>query len=132
MRLDGDAPQAERAAEGTAAFAARFEDLPADRRCTPVVRVLLDDGTSQSARGDDFAVGAPPQAPAITIVRANFQEHIRAGRIALQRAPCVPGLGACDAPFNALYLPPRPRRLRPAQSGGLGSLVPRPREDPWR
>jgi poly(hydroxyalkanoate) depolymerase family esterase len=103
VALDGDAPQAERAAEGAAAFAARFENLAADRLYTPVVRVVLDDGTSQSARGDDFAVGAPPQAPAITIVRGNFQEHIRAGRIALQRAPCMPGLGVCDAPFNTLY-----------------------------
>jgi poly(hydroxyalkanoate) depolymerase family esterase len=60
VRLDGDAPQAERAAEGTASFAARFEDLPADRRYLPVVRVALDDGTSHTAVGDEFAIGAPP------------------------------------------------------------------------
>jgi poly(hydroxyalkanoate) depolymerase family esterase len=103
VRLDGDAPQAERAAAGTASFAASFEDLPSDRRYLPVVRVALEDGTSHTAVGDTFAIGAPPGPPAITTVRANFHEHILAGRIAVQRAPCVVGLGVCDADFNALF-----------------------------
>jgi poly(hydroxyalkanoate) depolymerase family esterase len=103
VRLDGDAPQPERAAEGTAAFAARFENLPADRLYTPVVRVVLEDGSSQSATGAGFAIGRPPGAPVITTALGNFQEHILAGRIAVQQAPCVIGLGVCDADFNTLF-----------------------------
>jgi hypothetical protein len=103
VRLDGDAPQAERAAEGTTSFAARFEDLPADRRYSPVVRVALDDGTSHRTVGDEFEIGSPPDAPVITTVRANFHEHILAGRIAVQQAPCVVGLGVCDADFSTLF-----------------------------
>jgi poly(hydroxyalkanoate) depolymerase family esterase len=103
VRLDGKAPQPERAAAGTTSFSARFDDLPDDRRYTPVVRVVLDDATSQSAAGPEFAVGEPPQEPVINTARGNFQEHILAGRIAVQRPPCVVGLGVCDADFNTLF-----------------------------
>jgi poly(hydroxyalkanoate) depolymerase family esterase len=103
VRLDGNAPQPERPAEGTTSFSARFEDLPDDRFYTPVVRVVLEGGASQSMSGVEFALGSPLQAPAINTVRANFQEHILAGRIAVQRGPCMLGLGVCDAGFNALF-----------------------------
>jgi hypothetical protein len=104
VRLDGDAPQAERRAEGTASFSARFEDLQDDQRYTPVVRVVLDDGATQSAAGPEFALGEPPEEPVVDTARATFQEHILAGRIAVQRPPCVLGLGVCDADFNALFV----------------------------
>ncbi|HYZ27162.1 MAG TPA: PHB depolymerase family esterase [Geminicoccaceae bacterium] len=103
LRLEGTAPQAERPAEGSPAFQARFEDLPNDTRYTPVARVVLDDGTSQSATGDDFAIGEPPEVPEINAVHGTFQEHILAGRIAVQQAPCMLGLGVCDADFNTLF-----------------------------
>jgi poly(hydroxyalkanoate) depolymerase family esterase len=104
VRLDGDAPQAERTAAGTTSFSARFEKLEEDQRYTPVVRVVLDDGTTQSAAGPEFAIGEPPKEPAVDSVRGNFQEHILAGRIAVQRPPCVLGLGVCDADFNTLFV----------------------------
>jgi poly(hydroxyalkanoate) depolymerase family esterase len=103
VRLDGEAPQPERAAEGTTTFAVRFDDLPDDRLYTPVVRVVLEGGASQSARGIEFALGSPLRAPAINTVRGNFHEHILAGRIAVQRRPCMLGLGVCDANFNSLF-----------------------------
>jgi poly(hydroxyalkanoate) depolymerase family esterase len=103
LRLDGAAPQAERSAEGSPAFEARFEDLPDDRRYTPVARIVLDDGTSQRVRGDEFAIGEPPAIPVTNTVHGTFQEHILAGRIAVQRAPCLLGLGVCDADFNTLF-----------------------------
>jgi len=103
VRLDGEAPQPERRAEGTTAFTARFEDLPGDRLYTPVVRVVLEGGASQSASGIEFALGNPLPAPSINTVRGNFQEHILAGRIEVQRGPCMLGLGVCDAGFNALF-----------------------------
>jgi poly(hydroxyalkanoate) depolymerase family esterase len=104
VRLDGDAPQAERTAEGTTAFSARFEDLEDDQRYTPVVRVVLDDGANQTRSGPEFAVGEPPEEPVVETVRGNFQEHILAGRIAIQGPPCALGLGVCDADFNTLFL----------------------------
>ena len=103
VRLDGGASQPERPAEGLTSFSARFDDLPDDRLYTPVVRVVLEGGASQSASGIEFAIGSPPQAPSINTVRGNFQEHILAGRIAVQRGPCMLGLGVCDAGFNALF-----------------------------
>jgi poly(hydroxyalkanoate) depolymerase family esterase len=103
VRLDGSAPQAERTAEGTTSFSARFDNLPQDQRYTPVVRVLLEDGTTQSAAGPQFGIGEPPEDPVVDTVRGNFQEHILAGRIALQQPPCVVGLGVCDADFNTLF-----------------------------
>jgi hypothetical protein len=103
IRLDGAAPQAERPAEGRASFQARFEGLPVDTRYTPVARVVLEDGTSASTTGAAFAIGEPPAAPVINTVQGNFQEHILAGRIAVQRAPCLLGLGVCDADFNTLF-----------------------------
>jgi poly(hydroxyalkanoate) depolymerase family esterase len=103
VRLDGKAPQPERAAAGTTSFSARFDDLQDDRRYTPVVRVVLDDAISQTAAGPEFAVGHPPQEPVINTARGTFQEHILAGRIAVQRPPCVVGLGVCDADFNTLF-----------------------------
>jgi hypothetical protein len=103
VRLDGRAPQPERAAAGTTSFSARFEDLPDGQRYTPVVRVVLDDATTQTAAGPEFAVGEPPREPVINTAQGNFQEHILAGRIAVQRPPCVVGLGVCDADFNTLF-----------------------------
>ena len=103
LRLEGAAPQPERPAEGRPEFQARFEDLPSDTRYTPVARVVLDDGTSQSATGADFAIGEPPEVPEINAVHGTFQEHILAGRIAVQQAPCMLGLGVCDADFNTLF-----------------------------
>jgi poly(hydroxyalkanoate) depolymerase family esterase len=103
VRLDGDAPQAERAAEGTTSFSTRFEDLPDDQRYTPVVRAVLDDGASATAAGPEFAVGQPPQEPVVNTASGNFQEHMLAGRIAVQQPPCLLGLGVCDADFNTLF-----------------------------
>jgi Esterase PHB depolymerase len=103
VRLDGEAPQAERLAEGTMSFSGRFEHLAADQRYTPVVRVVLDDGANETGTGPEFAVGEPPEQPAVETVRGNFQEHMLAGRIAVQRPPCVLGLGVCDADFNTLF-----------------------------
>ena len=104
VRLDGDAPQAERTADGTTSFSARFEDLPDDQRYTPVVRVVLDDDTTKSAAGPEFAVGEPPEEPVVDTARGSFQQHILAGRIAVQGPPCVLGLGVCDADFNTLFV----------------------------
>jgi poly(hydroxyalkanoate) depolymerase family esterase len=104
VRLEGDAPQAERAAEGTTSFSARFEDLADGQRYTPVVRAVFDDGASETESGPEFAVGEPPDEPVVDTVRGNFQEHILAGRIAVQRPPCVLGLGVCDADFNTLFV----------------------------
>jgi poly(hydroxyalkanoate) depolymerase family esterase len=103
VRLDGDAPQPERSAQGTTSFSARFEDLPEDQRYTPVVRAVLDDGASATGTGPDFAIGEPPQEPVVNTVSGNFQEHMLAGRIAVQGPPCVLGLGVCDADFNTLF-----------------------------
>jgi poly(hydroxyalkanoate) depolymerase family esterase len=103
VRLDGDAPQAERPAAGTTSFSARFESLPADRRYTPVVRAVLKNGISQSATGDEFAIGEPPEMPVINTARGSFQEHILAGRIVVQQPPCMLGLGVCDADFSTLF-----------------------------
>jgi poly(hydroxyalkanoate) depolymerase family esterase len=104
VRLDGKAPEAERPAEGTTSFAARFEDLADDQRYIPVVRALFDDGASKTKTGPEFAVGEPPEEPIVDTVRGNFQEHIIAGRIAVQRPPCVLGLGVCDADFSTLFV----------------------------
>jgi hypothetical protein len=54
-------------------------------------------------RGDEFAIGEPPAIPVTNTVHGTFQEHILAGRIAVQRAPCLLGLGVCDADFNTLF-----------------------------
>jgi poly(hydroxyalkanoate) depolymerase family esterase len=104
VRLDGEAPQAERMAEGTTSFSVGFQGLQDDQLYTPVVRAVFDDGTSQTATGAEFAVGAPPEEPVVDTVRGNFQEHILAGRIAVQGPPCVLGLGVCDADFNTLFV----------------------------
>jgi hypothetical protein len=98
VRLDGPAPQPERMASGTATWSATFEDLPDNWRYQPVVRVALADGSGRAAVGPTFVVGQPT-----TTVSASFNEHILAGRIALQRSPCTPGFGACDATFNSLF-----------------------------
>lgn len=45
----------------------------------------------------------PLRQPVINTARGNFQEHILAGRITVQRPPCVVGLGVCDADFNTLF-----------------------------
>jgi poly(hydroxyalkanoate) depolymerase family esterase len=96
--LDGSAPQAEQLASGTAAWSVTFEDLPDDRRYRPIARALLADGSGRSATGPDFTVGDP-----VISVSATFSEHILAGRIAAQAAPCAPGFGVCDADFNSLF-----------------------------
>ena len=93
-----NAPQAERVATGTETWTATFEDLPDNQRYQPVVRVQLSDGSGRSAVGPLFTLGNPT----IT-VSATFNEHIVAGRIAMQRPPCSAGLGVCDADFNGLF-----------------------------
>jgi poly(hydroxyalkanoate) depolymerase family esterase len=98
VRLDGPAPQPERGADGTGTWSARFEDLPDDQRYRPVVRVELADGSTRSAVGPVFTLGNPTIS-----VNALFNEHIIAGRIALQRPPCLPVFGVCDADFNSLF-----------------------------
>jgi len=98
VRLDGTAPQSERAATGTEAWSARFDALPDDQRYRPVVRVETSDGSSRSGVGPSFTLGNP------TIeVSGTFNEHILAGRIAVQRPPCLAGFGVCDADFNSLF-----------------------------
>jgi hypothetical protein len=96
--LDGSAPQEERVADGTASWSATFEDLPDDRRYRPVARVELKDGSGRSATGPAFTLGN-----AVISVSATFNEHILAGRIAVQAPPCAPGYGVCDAGFNSLF-----------------------------
>jgi poly(hydroxyalkanoate) depolymerase family esterase len=98
VRLDGTAPQAERAASGTATWSATFADLPDDQRYRPVARVELSDGSGRSAVGPLFTIGNPT-----TSVSATFSEHILAGRIVAQRPPCAAGFGVCDADFNSLF-----------------------------
>jgi hypothetical protein len=98
VRLDGTAPQPERMASGTATWSATFEDLPDNRRYQPIARVEVGDGSGRAAVGPAFAVGHPT-----TTVSATFNEHILAGRIAVQRGPCTLGFGACDASFNSLF-----------------------------
>jgi poly(hydroxyalkanoate) depolymerase family esterase len=98
VRLDGPAPQPERAAAGTQAWSVRFDELPDDQRYRPIARVELPDGTARSAVGPIFAIGDPTIS-----VSATFNEHILGGRIAVQRPPCQPGFGVCDADFNSLF-----------------------------
>ena len=97
VRLDGTAPQRS-VATGTETWSATFEDLPDNQRYQPVARVELSDGSGRSAVGPLFTLGNPT----IT-VSATFNEHIVAGRIAMQRPPCSAGFGVCDADFNALF-----------------------------
>jgi poly(hydroxyalkanoate) depolymerase family esterase len=98
VRLEGTAPQPERVATGTETWTATFEDLPDHQRYQPVARVELSDGSGRSAVGPLFTLGNPT----IT-VSATFNEHIVAGRIAMQRPPCAAGFGVCDADFNSLF-----------------------------
>jgi hypothetical protein len=104
VRLDGDAPQAERTAEGTAAFSARFEDLEDDQRYTPVVRVLLDDGASETRSGPEFAVGSRRRRRLSRPYAATSRSttSLAASRFRGRRA--LLGLGVCDADFNTLFL----------------------------
>jgi poly(hydroxyalkanoate) depolymerase family esterase len=98
VHLEGTAPQAERVATGIETWSASFENLPDNQRYRPVVRVELSDGSGRSAVGPVFTLGSPT-----TSVSATFNEHIVAGRIAVQRAPCMAGFGVCDADFNSLF-----------------------------
>jgi poly(hydroxyalkanoate) depolymerase family esterase len=98
VRLDGMTPQAEQVATGTETWSAIFEDLPDNQRYRPVARVELSDGSGRSAVGPLFTLGNPT-----TSVSATFNEHIVAGRIAVQRPPCSAGFGVCDADFNSLF-----------------------------
>jgi hypothetical protein len=67
-------------------------------RYRPVARVELSDGTGRSAVGPLFTLGNPTLS-----VSATLNEHIVAGRIAVQRPPCVAGFGVCDTDFNSLF-----------------------------
>ena len=98
VRLEGSAPQPEQVASGTASWSASFEDLPDDRHYRPVARVELSDGSARSAVGPAFTLGNPTIS-----VSGTFNEHILAGRIAVQAPPCTPGFGVCDADFNRLF-----------------------------
>ncbi len=98
VRLEGTAPPPEQTAAGTETWSAQFADLPDDRQYRPVVRVELADGSARSAAGPSFTLGDPTIS-----VSAPFNEHIVAGRIAVQRAPCASGFGACDASFNSMF-----------------------------
>ena len=98
VRLDGAAPQAELVATGTETWSATFDDLPDNQRYQPVARVELADGSGRSAVGPLFTLGNP-----IIHVSATFNEHIVAGRIAMQQPPCSAGFGVCDADFNSLF-----------------------------
>jgi poly(hydroxyalkanoate) depolymerase family esterase len=98
VRLEGSAPQAEQVATGTDDWSVHFEDLPDNQHYRPVARVELSDGSSRSAAGPSFTLGNPTIS-----VSATFNEHIVAGRIAMQRPPCVAGFGVCDTDFNSLF-----------------------------
>lgn len=98
VRLDGTVPQAERPATGTATWSVTFDDLPDNQRYRPVARVGLADGSGRAAVGPVFTIGNPT-----TTVSATFNEHIVAGRIAVQHSPCTLGFGVCDASFNSLF-----------------------------
>lgn len=98
VRLEGPSPQPEQTATGITAWSARFVDLPDNQRYRPVVRVELADGSGRSAAGPVFTLGEPTISET-----APFNEHIVAGRIAVQQAPCAPGFGVCDASFNSLF-----------------------------
>ena len=98
VRLEGNSPQPEQAASGTETWSTSFEDLPDNQRYRPVARVELSDGTGRSAVGPLFTLGNPTLS-----VSATFNEHIVAGRIAVQRPPCVAGFGVCDTDFNSLF-----------------------------
>jgi hypothetical protein len=97
-RSPGHGAQAERVATGTGTWSVTFEDLPDNQRYRPVARIRLPDGSGRSAVGPLFIVGNPT-----TSVSGSFNEHIVAGRIAVQRTPCTPGFGVCDASFNSLF-----------------------------
>jgi Esterase PHB depolymerase len=98
VRLEGNSPQPEQAASGTETWSTSFEDLSDNQRYRPVVGVELSDGTGRSAVGPLFTLGNPTLS-----VSATFNEHIVAGRIAVQRPPCVAGFGVCDTDFNSLF-----------------------------
>jgi hypothetical protein len=115
VRLDGMTPQAEQVATGTDTWSAIFEDLPDNQRYRPVARVELADGSGRSAVGPLFTLGNPT-----TSVSATFNEHIVAGRSAVQRPPCSAGFGVCDAGFNSLFFQfgMNPFALHAANSSG--------------
>ena len=98
VRLEGNSPQREQAASGSETWSTSFEDLPDNQRYRAVARVELSDGTGRSAVGPLFTLGNPTLS-----VSATFNEHIVAGRIAVQRPPCVAGFGVCDTDFNSLF-----------------------------
>jgi poly(hydroxyalkanoate) depolymerase family esterase len=98
VRFDGMMPQAEQIATGTDTWSARFDDLPDNQHYRPVARVELSDGSGRSAAGPGFTLGNPTIS-----VSATFNQHIVAGRIAVQRPPCAAAFGVCDADFNSLF-----------------------------
>lgn len=102
VRLDGAAPQPEQEAAGSANWTATFADVPADRAYTPVARLVLESGAETEAFGQEVAVGTP-----VTLLEetGSWQQHLAAGRIAVQRAPCRAAgmLGTCDTDFTSLF-----------------------------
>jgi len=102
VRLDGEMPRAEQDAAGTATWSTAFAELPADRFYTPVARLVLEDGAEKLAFGPRLAVGTPVE---VTVATGTWQQHLAAGRIAVQQDPCATAglLGACDSDFTTLF-----------------------------
>ena len=102
VRLDGDMPQAERDAEGLAAWSITFTDLPDNQVYTPVARLVLESGAEKVAFGPRLEVGTPVE---ILVEIGNWQQHLARGRIAVQGQPCLTAglLGTCDSDFTMLF-----------------------------
>ena len=101
VRLEGENPRSESLASGVESWTVTFEDLEDDSFYTPVATVVLADGRSTSVAHPPVPVGDPSD---VVEEVANWQAHMAAGRLAVQIPPCLPGFGACDASFAALFL----------------------------
>lgn len=102
VRLDGAMPQPEQDTQGTTAWTTTFESVPDNERYMPVARLILEDGAETVAYGPQLDVGVVVR---IVVEKGSWQQHLAAGRLALQGSECPMSgtFGACDTDFTTLF-----------------------------